>query len=559
MAQSHTAFTSLVFNAALLLVLVLVYDLLARHLRRQSLTFKLLTGLVLGIIAIAVMVASFHVSGGVIFDTRTVLLSMGTLFYGTLPGLIAGVVAGVYRLGEGGSGVVMGVSTIVMAVAVGALWRRWRRIAQRDPSVLELYLFGLTVHVFMLALTATLPHPMATLRVIAAPVIVIYPLASVLVGLLMIDARRRLRGEAELRENEARYRSLFEDSPVAMWEEDDSAVKARLEELAADGIEDIAGYLLTHADEYARCLSLSRGIDANRAAVELFEARDRDELVARTDDLYRRQHDRGVYRFWAGMLTGQRSVTFEELNVSLAGRELYILETCTVVPGHEDSYDRVYVADVDVTERKHDREKLRLSAERLRQTLDGMVQAMGQLVDARDPYTAGHERRVALLACAIAARLGWGEEQSNELRTAALVHDIGKISIPSEILSKPGQLSETEFSLIKDHPRTAHEILAPIAFPGRVAEIVLQHHERLDGSGYPGGLRGAAILPAARVLAVADVYEAMVSHRPYRPALPAEDALAELLNGAGVRYDAEVVEACLALVKEEFDFTTADA
>ena len=157
--MNNSAFISLVYNAALLLVLVFLYDLIARYLRQRSWGFKILTGLLLGAISIAVMLAAWHLSSGVMFDTRSVVLSMGTLFYGTVPGLIAGVIAAAYRASQGGSGAVMGVSVIAMSVVVGALWRRWRHVARRDPSILELYLFGLTVHVCMLALTVDAPRP----------------------------------------------------------------------------------------------------------------------------------------------------------------------------------------------------------------------------------------------------------------------------------------------------------------------------------------------------------------------------------------------------------------
>ncbi len=546
---------SLVYNAALLLVLVFVYDLLVRYLRRRTLWFKVLTGAVLGVIAIAVMLAAWRLSSGVIFDTRSVVLSMGTLFYGTLPGVVAGVIAGVYRASQGGSGAVMGVSVIAMSVAVGALWRRWRHIARRDPSVLELYLFGLTVHVLMLVLTSTLPDPFTTLRHIAVPVLVIYPLASVLLGLLMIDQRRRRRAERELRESEQRYRSLFEDSPVAMWEQDDSAVKAHLEALAAGGVTDVVGYLVEHPDEYARCLGLARTLDANKAAIRLFDADSREELLACNTDLYRCEKDRGVHHFWAAMLRGERSATFEEANVSLRGAEVQVIETCTVVPGHEATFDRVYIADIDVTERRRAEEQVRHQAEKLSRTVEGSVLAMSHVVELRDPYTAGHQRRVAELAVAIAGELGASGTELEGLRLAALIHDIGKLVVPAEILSKPGRLRDDEFTLIKEHSRAGHDIISPVEFERPVAQIVLQHHERPDGSGYPQGLTGDAILVEARVIAVADVYEAMTSHRPYRAALPREVALAELQEGAGERYDAEAAAACLRLVEAGFAFT----
>ena len=153
--------------------------------------------------------------------------------------------------------------------------------------------------------------------------------------------------------------------------------------------------------------------------------------------------------------------------------------------------------------------------------------------------------------------MGIDEEQVDALRLAALIHDVGKISVPAEILSKPGRLSANEFELIKVHAQAGYEVLQSIDFDLPVAEMVLQHHERLDGSGYPQGLRGEGILLAARVIAVADVYEAMISDRPYRPGLAEDAAVAELREGAGRRYDAQAVEACLTVLDEGFVFTAA--
>ena len=208
-------------------------------------------------------------------------------------------------------------------------------------------------------------------------------------------------------------------------------------------------------------------------------------------------------------------------------------------------------ASLDVTERVRTDEALREREQRLQRALADTVAALGATVAMRDPYTSAHERRVAELATRIATRLGWSVEAVERLRIAALVHDIGKITIPAEILSKPSRLTETEFALIKSHSAAAYEILAPIDFGGPVAEIVLQHHERLDGSGYPQGLSGDQILPGARLLAVADVVEAMVTHRPYRPALPFEQALAEIEGGAGTRYDAGACAAAVRLFRDE--------
>lgn len=213
--------------------------------------------------------------------------------------------------------------------------------------------------------------------------------------------------------------------------------------------------------------------------------------------------------------------------------------------------ETVIGASLDVTERVRADEVLREREERLRRALGDTVAALGATVAMRDPYTAGHQRRVAWLACRIAERLGWSEEAIERVHTAALVHDVGKIAIPAEILSKPARLTETEFELVKAHSQAAYDILSQIEFDGPVADIVVQHHERLDGCGYPKGLRGDEILPGARVLAVADVVEAMITHRPYRAALPLEEALAEIGSESRGRYDAEAAKVCSRLFKEE--------
>jgi len=183
--------------------------------------------------------------------------------------------------------------------------------------------------------------------------------------------------------------------------------------------------------------------------------------------------------------------------------------------------------------------------------LEATLTALGRTAERRDPYTAGHQRRVTDLALAIARKLEYGEDACSTLRTAGMLHDIGKLGVPAEILSKPTALSKIEFELIRTHPQAAYEILADIAFPGPVAEIVLQHHERLDGSGYPRGLAGEKIFREARILAVADVVEAMASHRPYRPALGIDAALREIEQNAGLLYDSEAVEACLHLFRDK--------
>ena len=187
--------------------------------------------------------------------------------------------------------------------------------------------------------------------------------------------------------------------------------------------------------------------------------------------------------------------------------------------------------------------------------MEGLIQTVAKIVETRDPYTAGHQKRVAALACAIAAEIGIPEDKIMGIRTAATVHDVGKIHIPAEILSKPGKLSSKEFALMEDHPQIGYEILKDIEFPWPVAQAVFQHHERIDGSGYPQGLSGEDILLEGRILGVADVVEAITSYRPYRPALGIHKALEEISKSRGILYDPKVVDACLSLfAKKSFDF-----
>jgi len=212
----------------------------------------------------------------------------------------------------------------------------------------------------------------------------------------------------------------------------------------------------------------------------------------------------------------------------------------------------------DISERKNALEALKKSRDDLHSSLEETVKSLALAAEKRDPYTAGHQLRVDMLACAIARELGLPEERIEGLHFAALLHDIGKISLPSEYLAKPARLSAQERAIIKCHTEVGYEILKNIPFPWPVADIVYQHHEHLDGSGYPRGLTAKDILLEAKILTVADVVEAMSSHRPYRPSLGLETALEEVRNGRGTLYHAESVDTCLRLIAEhKVDLSTA--
>ncbi len=198
------------------------------------------------------------------------------------------------------------------------------------------------------------------------------------------------------------------------------------------------------------------------------------------------------------------------------------------------------------------KERERLN-DQLIKTLNSTIEAMSKTMEWRDPYTAGHQKKVALLSQAIARKLGWGEERIKGLYLAALVHDLGKIATPSEILTKPSMLTETELALIKEHPKTGYDILKDIPFTWPIAQAVYQHHERIDGSGYPNQLVGDAIIPEAKILAIADTIESMTSHRPYRPGLGLEKAILQVKSEAGKTLDPAICEvACQLIEQDEF-------
>jgi PAS domain S-box-containing protein len=219
-----------------------------------------------------------------------------------------------------------------------------------------------------------------------------------------------------------------------------------------------------------------------------------------------------------------------------------------------DTEGNVVASDVvahDITERKLAEAELQQTLESLRKAFGATIQVMVSAVEMRDPYTSGHQVRVADLARAIAMEMGLPQDKIDGIRMAGSIHDIGKISIPAEILSKPSKLTALEFSLIKEHSRIGYEMLKDVESPWPLAQIVYQHHERMDGSGYPQGLKGDEILMEARIMAVADVVEAMASHRPYRPSLGIEAALEEIEKNKGIFYDSTVANACLRLFREK--------
>ena len=331
------------------------------------------------------------------------------------------------------------------------------------------------------------------------------------------DVTQRHRWEKDLRESEARYRAMFAEN---------RAIKLLIDPATGEIV------------------------DANPAAVD-FYGYTREQLCAmRISDI----NTLSAPEVKAEMDTAASGPTanfaFRHRLASGEVRDVEVNSGPLVVDGRKLLFSIIQ----DVTERRLAEEQVRRNAQQLRRALEGTVLAVSQVTESRDPYTAGHERRVSELAVAIAEHLGWQEDAVEGLRIAAILHDIGKVSVPVEILSRPGRLGGAELELIRQHAQEGHDILAGISFEWPVAEMVLQHHERLDGSGYPRGITADQILPEARILAVADVVEAMSSHRPYRPSLGIAAALAEVRRGAGTLFDAGVVTACEEVCAAGFAF-----
>jgi PAS domain S-box-containing protein len=250
------------------------------------------------------------------------------------------------------------------------------------------------------------------------------------------------------------------------------------------------------------------------------------------------------------LLTSGVGQAFDLRMVKQDGSQFWAHVTATATKDEQGAPLHLVVL-TDISENKRVEETLRVTQAELQESLEGTMRAIASIEEIRDPYTAGHQIRVADLARMIARKMALPEDQVHTIYLAGTLHDVGKIKIPAEILSKPGKIDDLEFSLIKLHAQAGYDILKDIKLPHLIAQTVLQHHERLDGSGYPLGLKGDAILLEAQIVGVADIVEAMASHRPYRASLGVEAALAEITQFRGIHFDPVVVDACLAVFREQ--------
>lgn len=384
------------------------------------------------------------------------------------------------------------------------------------------------------------------------------PLAEVAAGFLALQLRNIYRHShverlveqrtAELGASEERFRTLFEESPVALFEVDLSRIKAKFDVLRSERVGALDQVLHSRPGFLSDLAKRVRLVRANEAALRLFGCTSKRELLTLARGAGMDILGEALREAFSRLYKGQRRFAQEVSILGCGGKTLHLAVHFSVLQSCEDTWKQALVSATDVTERLRAQRELERSYARLQSVLEGGVRSLAALIERRDPYTAGHQERVAELVSGIAVEFGLSDDRIQGLRVAAFLHDVGKIAVPIEILSKPGELSELEFALIKTHPQVGYEVLSRIDFPWPVAEIVRQHHERLDGSGYPQGLKGDEILLEAHILAVADVVDAMASHRPYRPAHAIEDALEEMRNGRGVLYHPGVAEACIRLL-----------
>lgn len=285
---------------------------------------------------------------------------------------------------------------------------------------------------------------------------------------------------------------------------------------------------------------------------------DQQDFQGSPEALFKRIHPEDISTVksaYANSLNDQRPHQIEYRIVTNDDRIKYVLQKYEVVYDSANKPITIKGIVQDITTLKQAQQTLLEHQKILEQSLEGTIHTVSMAVELRDPYTGGHQRRVAELACSIATQMGFDENRIHGVRLGAMIHDIGKIGVPAEILSKPSKLTSVEMLLIQEHAAMGYNILKDIQFPWPIAEIAHQHHERLDGSGYPKHLLGEAILLEARIVAVADVVESMSSYRPYRSELGIQAAIDEIKLNRGTLYDADVVDACLQVLGSGFEFT----
>jgi len=335
---------------------------------------------------------------------------------------------------------------------------------------------------------------------------------------VVVDITEQRRVEKALRESEERYRSIFENAVLGVFQTSPDGHFIRINAAFAQ----MHGYVST------------------------------DEMISDTTDIAQQRYVNPDDRARLGRLLETNGTTkFEAQYYQKDRSKIWLLMNVRAAPG-PDGKMLYYEGTVeDVTDRKITEQAMQETLEKLRKLTGSTIHVISRMVEAKAPFTSGHQKRVADLARTIAREMGFSHRQIEGIRVAGSLHDLGMIGVPGEILSSPRTLTDYEFALVKTHPVVGYDILKDVEFPWPVADIIVQHHERMDGSGYPYGVQGEAILPEAYILAVADVVEAVASHRPYRPAMSINAALEIIDSGRGTLYDPAAVDTCVRLFREK--------
>ncbi|HAR36095.1 MAG TPA: hypothetical protein DCR87_04165 [Acidobacteria bacterium] len=625
-------YISLILNVSLILALTALYNLVLRIATLEKKTGYLLQGLVFGLLAVAAMSVAYNYSSGVIYDGRSIILSLSGLYAGSIPTIIASLISLLYRYHLGGNGVWAGLATIVLCSATGLLFRRKFIKKINTLNKFELLTFGLAVHLVMLGCQLLIKPWPAGIEVISRiwlPILLTFPVATVLTGLLIQQENLRLQAEIKLKESEEKYRVLFDHAGQMIIVAQDGLFKLVNKKCLEYGYteEEIIGqpfldfihpedrkmvaekhlkritekdFGATYEFRFLTKDGKTRWVEITAVHIEwegrpatlnyVTDITERIKAQQEKEELLKviENSQNEIYIFDSNSLKFTYANQAAIKNTGYSAEEMLNLTPLDLKPEFDrtkfdtllqpllsgmkikevfETYHRrkdgstypveVYLQVVELTNKKNclaivlDISERKQAEQNLEKTLYGIIKAAARTAEVRDPYTAGHQEKVAELAEAIAQAMNLDDSRIKGVRLASMIHDLGKIAIPPEILNKPGRLTEIEMELIKTHSTVGFEILKDIEFPWPIAEIVYQHHEKIDGSGYPRGLKGEQILLEARIICVADVVEAISSHRPYRPSLGLDQALDEIKDNAGKLYDERVVKHCVELIEKK--------
>lgn len=516
-------YLDLVLNLTLLISLSVVSGFLQDRFGAKATVARVLQGLLFAAAAVIGMLKPINLGSGLIFDGRSVMISLASLYFGPQSAVFATLPPLALRLYIGGDGVFMGVAVILMSSAVGLLYGKKSRSESRIPDSMSLYFFGLLVHVFMVLLMFLLPRSriIPTLRSLGPAILVLYPFATVLAGKILSDALNNQRRIQELKGNEKKYRDSLDFIPVPV------------------GIADASGRI-----RYV-----------NRRFTETFGYRLEDipffeawKEKAYPDPEYRRESETLWDSDVAAALKGNGSTPNRVYLVSRSDGEVRHVDITMRVLG--ELYLTVFQ---DLTERESLEITLRNQLRDLSAMRDATINSMAILSEYRDTDTGSHIQRTKFYVKAMVERVGERLGHSSEVREliwrSAPLHDIGKVAIPDSILLKPGRLTPEEELIMRRHVlfgsdaiKRTREYAPDDPFLDVACEIAEFHHERWDGSGYPHGLSGPSIPLSARIMAVADVYDACISERPYKAPIPHEEVIRIIENGRGSHFDPELVD-----------------